>query len=988
MRMPFFARRRSLAVFALFVVAALAGSPPQACAQGYYKQTKNLRLVYLDPAHSYLVPYAVRCFENSMSFHRRLFSYTPSEEVTVLLHDFNDYGSGGTNTIPWNFLSIGIEPYDYVYETSPTNERMNWVMNHELVHVLATEKASGTDRFFRKIFFGKVSPTDENPLTMIYSYLTVPRWYSPRWYHEGIAVFMETWMAGGIGRVLGGYDEMVFRTMVRDSSYFYDYVGLESEGTTIDFQIGANSYLYGTRFMSWIALQYGPDKLLAWVDRSDTSEQYYANQFEHVFGASLGDEWDRWITWEHEWQRANLDSVRNYPITAYRQVTGSPLGSASRAFYDSTRNELYLAMNLPGQLARIVSIDCGTGGVRRLCDVTGPALYYVSSLAYDPLAGTIFYTSHNSSSARDINAVDVRTGKSRMLLQGARTGDLAFDQADKSLWGVMHHDGYSTLVRIPTPYTDQEWILPLKYGIDLFDLDISPDGTQLTASMIEVNGRQKLIRMWTDSLRAGRFAYDSLYEFDRNSPENFVFSRDGKALYGTTYYTGVSNIVRYDFAMKQMDWVTNTETGFFRPMPFARDSLFAFRYTGAGLLPVVLADTIRQDVSAVNYLGEAVYEKYPVVATWKLPPPSTVNTDSLIVASGEYSTWSHLKLASIYPVVEGYLDYTAVGLRANIADPLQINSSSVTASYTPSPGVPEAQRLHLVANLSLMEWQFSATANGTDFYDLFPPTRSSRKGYSLGVQYKDYLVYARPTTLELRLGLTGYAGLEELPEYQNIAATYDRFARLNAGLKYSWVRRSLGAVDGEDGVEATVFSSTTLVRKSVYPRLLGGTNLGTLLPVDHLSLWLRLWAGVAFGDRNSNFSSFYFGAFGNNIVDNGEVKRYREYYSFPGLEINSIGGATFGRAMLELNLPPLRFRQFGVPFIYCTWIRASVFGSGIVTDIHKGSDRTVAYDAGVQLDWKLVFFSHLDSMLSFGYGVGTLPGERRTDEFMLSIKLL
>ena len=60
-------------------------------------------------------------------------------------------------------------------------------------------------------------------------------------------------MAGGMGRILGGYDEMVFRTMVLENAYFYDVVGLESEGTTIDFQVGQNSYLYGTRFVTWLA---------------------------------------------------------------------------------------------------------------------------------------------------------------------------------------------------------------------------------------------------------------------------------------------------------------------------------------------------------------------------------------------------------------------------------------------------------------------------------------------------------------------------------------------------------------------------------------------------------------------------------------------------------------------------------------------------------------------------------------------------------------
>jgi len=168
----------------------------------------------------------------------------------------------------------------------PSNERMNWMMNHELVHIVAGDKAAGADIFFRSLFLGKVAPTAENPVSMFYSYLTTPRWYSPRWYHEGIAVFLETWMAGGLGRALGAYDEMVFRTMVRDSIYIYDLVGLESEGTTIDFQVGVNSYLYGTRFMSYLSDQYGPQKLLKWVSRSPGSKRYFAAQFKNVYGVS------------------------------------------------------------------------------------------------------------------------------------------------------------------------------------------------------------------------------------------------------------------------------------------------------------------------------------------------------------------------------------------------------------------------------------------------------------------------------------------------------------------------------------------------------------------------------------------------------------------------------------------------------------------------------------------------------------------------------
>ena len=65
-------------------------------------------------------------------------------------------------------------------------------------------------------------------------------------------------MAGGVGRAQGGYDEMVFRAMVRDNAHFYDPLGLESRGTKVDFQVGANAYLYGTRFITYLAYVYSP----------------------------------------------------------------------------------------------------------------------------------------------------------------------------------------------------------------------------------------------------------------------------------------------------------------------------------------------------------------------------------------------------------------------------------------------------------------------------------------------------------------------------------------------------------------------------------------------------------------------------------------------------------------------------------------------------------------------------------------------------------
>ena len=68
-------------------------------------------------------------------------------------------------------------------------------------------------------------------------------------------------------------------------------------------------------------------------------------------------------------------------------------------------------------------------------------------------------------------------------------------------------------------------------------------------------------------------------------PSGFVFTRDGKALVGSSYYTGVSNIFRYDLETKEVSALSNAETGFFRPVPRPEDSeLFVFRYSGEGFV--------------------------------------------------------------------------------------------------------------------------------------------------------------------------------------------------------------------------------------------------------------------------------------------------------------------------------------------------------------------------------------------------------------------
>lgn len=955
--------------------------------QLYKLDADNLRLIYIDKNYSYLVPHTGRTFLNAMDFHMRFWNYKPEEKVSVLLNDFTDNGNGGTSTIPWNFISIGIAPFDYTFDILPANERMQWLMSHELAHTVMTDKASSEDKFYRKILSGKVITDPANPITMLYSYLSTPRWYSPRWFHEGIAVFMETWMSGGMGRVLGGYDEMVFRAMVKDSAYFYRAAGLETEGTTIDFQVGANAYLYGTRFVSYLANKFGVEKLKDFYSRTDSSYRFYAAQFKKIYSRPIDEEWDNWIEWEKEFQKKNLALISKYPLTEYSDITLQSFGSVSRAFYDKEKRQLIAAVNYPGDLAHIISLNIDSGASERLAEVETPVLHFVTSLAYCDSAKVLYSTNYNMN-WRSLNSLNIRSGKEKELIKYSRTGDMVINKADKSLWGIQNNNARSAIVRYNNSDKNWETVYTVPFGQSFFDIDISSNGKYLSGTMSDAAGDQRLIMFRIEDLMSGSAVYDTIYTFEGNSASNFIFSNDNEYLIGTSYYTGVSNIFRINIKEKNADLLTNTDVGFFRPIQISDDSLVVFRYTTKGLQPCKIKMHPIYDAEAIHYLGQSVKDNNPVIESWMLPPPSSVNIDSMTAYEGEYSEITGISLTSAYPIVEGYKDFLAYGVQINFMDPLMLHSVGLSATYTPVKLIPAKERIHLNLKYNYWNWEITAGLNKSDFYDIFGPTKYSRTGYFYSAKYRYPIIFYKPVSMSLFGKVSAYGDLEKLPDYQNINSSFDKMYTFLANLNYSYYRKSLGAVEYEQGYEWNINSYSSLIEKEIYAKLYANFDMGLLLPVRNSSLWVRTSVGNAFGDRNNPFNNFYFGGFGNNYIDHLSAQRYREMESLPGIEINEIGGKNFGKLTLEWNLPPIRFRSVGFLSFYSTYARFSIFSSLMTLDFDSKDLRKEYFSAGTQLDFELVLFTLLKSNLSFGYARAFNKSLLPSDEFMVSLKIM
>lgn len=998
-------------------------------------ETDEFQIISSSPQLDYVLNHAIRCSHNALYFHESLFDYDPQEKIFVLFQDFGDYGNGGATSLPLNFVSTCISPLNYSFESSIAGERVFSIMNHELVHITALDNASRTDLFYRKLFGGKVKSTNDQPISIFYSYLTNPRYYSPRWLHEGIAVFVETWMAGGQGNAIGNYDEMFFRTRVLENSRLYSPIGLASAGTSADFMSKANFYYYGTRFVSYLAYEYGPEKLIEWIKRKDGSKRGFASNFNHVYGIALTEAWDDWLDFEREFQKMNIQKLSENETSKDSLITEKVLGGVSHSFYDKKRNNIYVAVNYPGKIPHLASIDLTSGKIKRLVDIKGPTLFNVTSLAYDDKNDLLFYTTDNDEQ-RDINSYDLKTARKRLLQKDLRVGDIAFNPLDESLWGVKHLNGVSTLVRIPKEssahpeknYSEwtQQYTLP--YGQDMFDLDISPDGSKLSAAVTDLNGNQYLNIYDLNSFRSqikDSIKFTQVFNFEVSSPQSFKFSTDGKYLLGSSYYSGVSNIFRIDANTLDIEILTNSVTGYFRPVSIDDDKLFAFKYTSNGFAPVYVYPLQNVKVNSIDFLGNETVKKFPVLETWSqdVPNPKTNFDDSKMNATeGIYRPAEEFKFNYAYPIIIGYKNKIGLGYKFKYQDPVGLNSLDVSFSVTPTQWdnrlddsnieIDKSELFHASASYSVAKiggllagkYDFYATYNYADFYDLFGPTKRSREGLNVGLDYTQSIIYDSPKNLDLKIGASAYYGLTQSPDFQQIRFGDDAFDTnlfydFYSSLSFRNLKGSVGAVDAEKGVKSSLVLSTALTSGNFFPRTYGNVDIGFQLPINHTSIWLRNAAGHSFEKDINPFTRFGFASFGNNYIDNGISKMYREIFSFAGLSYNAEKTAiakSFFKSSLDLILPPIRYRKLGFFNLFATYSHPTIFAGTLFTRDYDYIDDTsniqkeygeTYRNFGFQIDTKLVMFSHLSSTFSFGWAKAFQVGENNTfDEWMVSLK--
>lgn len=947
------------------------------------KESRNFKLIY-KPEQENFSDYILTSAENTLERLSNIFNYNPAEKTVITVYDIYDYGFGAAITTPQNSIRLEIEPFEPAYENIPYTERISWLLNHELVHIIVNDKANPAERFFRSVF-GKVYPEKEQPLTILYSLITNHRRFTPRWHQEAIAVFLETWLSGGYGRTLGNFDEMYFRSLAFEPiNEIPTLHKVDSYLSQTNFLLDQLNYIYGARFALYLVEEFGYDKLISWYDDDSGFYQSYESKFKEIYGTNFDEAWQSFIQSEIEFQNRNIDKVNTTDITPLQYVGDDVFGSVSQPFYSSSDSTVIFAYHRPDELATLTKLNLFTGKNQFVTSIPTPSIYQVSSTAYDSLNNYFFFTLNNNQLYRDLKVIDLNSFQEKTISKNSRVGHLSVSPVTKDLWGVQHNSGISSLIFSRHPYMDMTPVFTLNETNEFTGVSVSSDGKKLAAVIHKQNGEQILTLIDVEDLLKSKNP-QFITIMDYGSPENPSWSQDDSKIYFNAYVNGISNIYEYDLKSDKTKPLSNTIVGLFKPIELENGKIFCFEFSINGFKPVIFKQHEISSIKAINYRGQNVVNKNPIVKNLTVDRSTFKNSPEY--KSRKYSALNGLHLHTFIPTISGFQNKKVLGIYTRIGDPTLTHDFYLHAGISPFGEDNIDTEFHLKLKYDYKkELEFVVEHNSPYFYDLFNDRKKGLKGNIFGLSHNHFWVYDNPYKLKQKTSFSYYNNLSFFLD-NLIEVSQPDFVVASTELDAQYLRRSVGSVEYESGYKYLlkgVYFTANFDKPVSAWQLHGDISLYNSFLSQHNIFLFNFAAGYHFENENLYQARFFLGGFGNRIIEEKDYKQYRDVFRFPGVPIYSIDTDQFLRLTFENNLPPVWLGKPNIYNQYPVYIDMSVYTQSL---FYNSSLSDFAINAGAQINFHLKNWYNLESTLSFGAANAWYNNSDKL-EWFVSFKLL
>lgn len=220
-----------LAIFTLFPLASRGAVNPNIDWETI--STPHFEIVYDARHYSTARRYALR-----MEFNYKLLSsyFTEQPEKTILvLNDSSDLANGYATNFPYmHIVAFPVLPAEH----ESISDYADWAQEltlHEYTHILNFEPAHGFMKGLRNVMGSVISPT----------------MLLPRWWHEGLAVEMETRFSSH-GRLRSNYQDATLRALAKEDLLSRYSIADINESSLDTWPRGARPYLFGSLLLAEI----------------------------------------------------------------------------------------------------------------------------------------------------------------------------------------------------------------------------------------------------------------------------------------------------------------------------------------------------------------------------------------------------------------------------------------------------------------------------------------------------------------------------------------------------------------------------------------------------------------------------------------------------------------------------------------------------------------------------------------------------------------
>jgi len=668
------------------------------------------------------------------------------------------------------------------------------------------------------------------------------------------------------------------------------------------------------------------------------------------------------------------------------KLSSKNFGWVTQPYYDSKTLSVIYGYHRTATLATLQKFHLITKNSEDLTTLPTPSMYQVASTAFDESNNLFFYTTNNNKLFRDVWVVDLLTKEKKLLFPDSRIGNITISAGTNDLWGVKQQGGLSTLVFSEYPYKSVESVFTFDFSEELSHLSVTKSGEKLAAVIHRSSGQQSIILFEKSNLLSGEPINYQIITSE-GSPENPSWSDGGQSLYWNAYTNGVSNIYRYDFKYSNTIALTNCLTGLFKPVEISTDSLFAFEFSTDGFSPVMIANKPAHYLPAINYYGQKVVDRDPLVYDWVLGDAAKVVDQTSFSNEESYSGLSNLHLQSFAPVISGFQSQVVLGLFTHISDPLLLHDFIMELGISPFNETPSEPFFHLRFKYDYKQRiYFEYQLNGPDFFDLFNERKRGMMGSLFKLGHTHYWLYDKPHTVKQEASLSFYKDVQFIND-NLVKVSQPDFGVLGYNITSQNLRRTIGSSDYENGDQISLTINLFATQFDSIQGLLNGYveyEQYLLWLAKHNVFHLMISGGYVIDNPNIIQGRFYFGGFGNREIDNGKVRQFRKVFRFPGIPIYQLMTTKFIKLMLENDLPPLRLRNWTLGNQVVNHIDFAIYSQSLFTESEFGN---YWINIGAQLDVKFKHWYNLET--TFSAGIAKAWSEKTTDwEWFLSLKLL